>query len=477
MTEPEQKTIAAETTPVKHPAEKPFVPSGNSAKYQEENNKLLNSFFGRTFFKGWKDHSLKECENFRSLEIFYNDKCNLACTYCYLYHSGAELYPQKIQDRGEISKNIRMFLDWMNENDYVPHHIELFSGEVFVQDGAREVLHMLLDNWAGKEKKPEVIVVPTNFTFLLSDPLTGKVEELLEKSRSVGIPIGLSASFDGKYCEANRPFKNGRELRDDAYYDKAFTFAKKWGTGFHPMVYSHHIEDWKKNWLWFQENFQKHRLPWKNIYLLEVRNVEWTSEQMKNLGEFIEFLIKWTFQYPCGNDPDAFIKFLFDGGYNILRNPLTTIGRGLGCSIQSAFVLRAGDLSIVPCHRTSYDPLLYGKMKVEEGQITGIEAKNVDLMDAVYSFDASTQPYCEQCLLKPLCSFGCLGSQLEVTGDLFTPIPTVCELEHVKIGAMIKAYKDIGVWERILSRVTAQKRYSLRRMEKMMYGTAPETDF
>jgi radical SAM protein with 4Fe4S-binding SPASM domain len=440
--------------------------------YQEENNKLAESVFDHSFGKGYRNPDAKECENFRSLEIFFNDKCNLACKYCYLQRFGDGLYPKELQDGERLLKNLELFLNWMDERDYVPNHIEIFSGEVFIQDAGWKAINMILDRDEGRARKPEFLVVPTNFTFILSPDLTKKVEDVLDRSHAMGLPIGLSASFDGKYCEANRPFKSGKEIRDDAYYDKVFEFAKKWGTGFHPMVYSGHVEDWEKNWLWFQDNFTKHRLPWRNIYLLEVRNVEWTDKQMEDFGKFVEFLIKWTFNYPCGRDADTYMKFLFDGGYNILRNPLTTIGRGIGCSIQSAVALRLGDLSWVPCHRTSYSPFNFGHFKVEGGKITGFEAKNTDMLTTIYSFDASTQPWCEQCLLKPLCSFGCLGSQLEVTGDPFTPIPTVCQLQHVKVGAMIKAYKELGIWGQILAKINQTKADALREMEKMLYPGA-----
>ncbi|MFA5052727.1 MAG: hypothetical protein WC565_01590 [Parcubacteria group bacterium] len=436
--------------------------------YQEENNQLVESFLNHSFFKGFKHPELKESENFKSLELFFNDKCNLKCKYCYLQRFGEKLYPHEHQDGETLLKNLKMLLDWLNEKEYVPEHIEIFSGEVFIQDAGWKAINMILDNYKDKEKKPEYIVVPTNFTFILSSDLTKKVEDLLTKAKEVGLPIGLSSSFDGKYCEVNRPFKSGKEIRDDAYYDKVFEFSKKWGTGFHPMVYSEHIEDWQKNWLWFQENFSKHRLPWKNIYLLEVRNVEWTERQMADLGKFVEFLIHWTFDNPCHGDVGTYLDFLFDGGYNILRNPLTTIGRGIGCSIQSNLVLRLGDLSLVPCHRTSYSPFNFGKFKVENGKITSFESKNVDMMVAIYSFDASTQPYCEQCLLKTLCSFGCLGSQLEVTGDPFTPIPSVCQMEHIKVASMIKAYKELGMLEPVLARVGQGKADVLQELAKML---------
>jgi len=323
--------------------------------------------------------------------------------------------------------------------------MEIFSGEPTIKPIFYEFVDYIIEKYKDKEKKP-TIVVPTNMTFILYPDLVDKMEKLIIKGRQNGINIVLSASIDGKFMEQNRPFKvESADKRDDDYYDKVFEFAKKWGIGFHPMVYGENIEKWKLNFLWFQEMFKKHDIPFDAIYLLEVRNAEWTREQMKEFGEFLKFLIKWTFNNIFNGDKEKFVRFLFDRrGYNIL-NPFSKVGRGLGCSIQSTMFVRLGDLSIVPCHRTSYEKFVYGRFVVKDGKIVDIEALNPELMLAIYSYDAKNSPYCSTCPIKNVCSHGCLGSQYEITGDLFTPIPTVCALEHVKIFSIIEALKEIGV--------------------------------
>jgi len=49
--------------------------------------------------------------------------------------------------------------------------------------------------------------------------------------------------------------------------------------GFHPMIYSNKIEYWIDNFLWFQKMFYKYGINPFNVYLLEVRNVEWLPQQ------------------------------------------------------------------------------------------------------------------------------------------------------------------------------------------------------
>jgi len=433
--------------------------------YQEENDKLLNSFLDRTFFKTWRNQE-EGFENFRTLELFLNTKCNLKCSYCYLAKYGDELYPPRLQDNKRVLTNLQILLDWLVDRNLAPK-LELFSGDPF----SLQALSMILDKFEDVENKPKSIVIPTNYTFILNKALTKKIETLIRRSRKLGMPISFGTSIDGKYCEANRPFRSGKaDPRDDSYYDRVFAFNKKWCFGFHPMIYSGHIDSWTSNFLWFQEMLKKHDIPWDNIYLLEVRNMEWSRDNILSFEEFIKFLIRWIFFVPCRGQAKGFVDFIFKRGFNILQSPLTTIGRGMGCSIQSTIHLRLGDLSIVPCHRTSYEPFVSGHFVVDNGRITGIRADNAELFIEIISLESRNQPMCESCLIKSLCSGGCLGSQFEITGDLFSPIPTVCRLEHAKIRAMITAYKELRLFDLICDRVNPEKRYALNILKEMLHG-------
>ncbi|GAH24385.1 unnamed protein product, partial [marine sediment metagenome] len=199
----------------------------------------------------------------------------------------------------------------------------------------------MLNKFEFAENKPAGIIIPTNFTFILDKEVTEKIENLIVRSRKIGISIHLSASIDGKYCEANRPFRaGGINIRDDDYYDKVFAFVKKWGFSFHPMLYSGYIGSWQNNFLWFQEMLKKYDIPWFNIYLLEIRNKEWSKDDILKFEEFIKFLIRWTFLVLCRGSVEEFMHFIFKRGFNILESPLATTGRGIGCSIQSTLHVR-----------------------------------------------------------------------------------------------------------------------------------------
>lgn len=446
--------------------------------YKEENSALLKSLLSRTFFRSWKktDEGRQPWEhNWSGVELIVTPDCNLDCSYCYINNYKDQLYPKGIRKRNIIVKNAEIFIDWLIENDYCPS-VDIFSGELFAQKVGFDVLDMIYEKYKDREKKISEICIPTNFSFLLSEEITAKVEAILTKFREIEVPVYLSASVDGKLIEdVNRPMKFNTDMmrvaeftKDDAFYDKLFAFNKKWGFGFHPMVFAGSVEKWIDNFLWFQENFVKYNISPDSIYLLEVRNAEWTEEQMMHLYRFIRFLIEWTFVTICGKDTDMFQKFILQGrGYNIIGSHISQIGRGIGCSLQSQVYVRLGDLAIVPCHRTMYDGNNYGKFVVEDGKITDIEADNVEMAVGVLSFSAKSQPMCETCAIKHVCSHGCIGAQFEATGDLFTPIPTVCKMEHYRAKAIQDGFEAIGIGSRLYNLVGDTKRANIDNIRKI----------
>ena len=118
--------------------------------------------------------------------------------------------------------------------------------------------------------------------------------------------------------------------------------------------------------------------------------------------------------------------------------------------------VRLGDLDIVGCHRQSYDGYSLGKFVVENDKIVDIEAKNIEMAIAMLTFDLGTQPYCESCILKDVCSGGCMGSQLEVNGDSFIPIPIICDLLHHKHYTLINKYINLGIYQYMKPRLSIE---------------------
>lgn len=432
--------------------------------YIKENSMVYKSYLQRNWFTSWKMPRGEDLNFLSSIEIYLTTDCNLGCTYCYLNRHEDSLYSPEIREFSSIINNLDILLNWLIENKFTPK-LELFSGSAVESELGFAALDLIYNKYKDLplEIRPPEIVVPTNYTFLLSDDLTKKIEDYLQKFKEIEMPIFLSASIDGKYLEdINRPYRSFERIlksksglylpdkpRDDEFYHKLFKFNIKYNFGFHPMVYSNHIELWKQNFLWFQEMFDQYNISFDSIYLLEIRNQEWSEEQLDQYEDFLSFLIKWTWDKVDRNVED-FKTFLFDRkGYNMLTNSLYTKGRGTGCALQTSLYVRMGDLAIVGCHRQSYDGYEFAKFIVEDNKIIDIEAINLEFALATAQLDSKFIPYCEKCALNKICMGSCMGASLEYLGEAFTPIPTVCELVYRKTYRMIKVFQEIGIYNDI----------------------------
>ncbi len=435
-----------------------------SNQYQKENDEILNKTFRDMYMKNWNKNGHRDL---KGLELIISPVCNLGCKYCYIHNFGHRLYPNNIRNPKNIVNNTKKLIDWLIDNNLTPD-LELFSGEIFGQKVGFDVVDVIYEKYKNthQSKRVREIIVPTNFTFIQDNELTKRVQRYIDNFAKIGIRFHLSASFDGKFMEANRPYEKdiGYHLnkpRDDEYYDKVFSFIAKNRCGLHPMVYSKNIEKWKDNFLWFQDMMKKHGIPWKHIYLLQVRNAEWSKEQCKELYNFIVWLTEWAFE-KLGRNKDRYTNFISypPYGFNILKSISGKNGRGLACSIQSAPAVRLGDLAFVPCHRLMYEGQEYGFFNIDNnGKIKDIRSTNVEMFLGVTSHDYRSSPYCVSCPIRDLCSGGCLGSQYEITGDPFTPIPTMCAMQHSLASGIIKGWMNIGVFNKMLINMTNEQMY------------------
>jgi len=431
--------------------------------YYDENDELLKNLFEQTHFESWKQPRFHGIPGYSSIEIYTTSDCNLACKYCYLNRHQDKLYPPEIRrDNATILKNIRMIFEWLKKNNYTPG-IEYYSGSSLESEVGLQTLEVLYEAYkdAPLEIRPPYVTVPTNYTWLMDEEYEKRVIEVLDKVKSLEIDLRFSASVDGPLMDThNRPFRKESRLpeghlvfledkRDEVFYQKVFEFNAKYDFGFHPMVYSNKIHLWKENFLWFQEMYKKFGFDFSSIYMLEVRNEEWSDIQIEQFVEFMEFLMDWTWE-KLNQDKEAFLRFLTNKkGYNILVNTLFRTNRGTSCGLQQSLYVRAGDLKIIPCHRLSYDGYNFGQFIVEGGEIVDIKAENVDFAYTISSFDFRTQPVCQDCLLKESCMGGCTGAQLEYNGEPFIPILPVCKLMHAKTVAILKKLIEFDLYDSI----------------------------
>ena len=433
----------------------------NKQMFDKENTELVEGFLNRTHFEGWKSKYQNTTDikylNYRRLELQINANCNLACSYCYYCKFQEELYPLSISKPDKIKENLELTLNWLKSNDMIPA-FDVFSGDPLIQDIGVYVVERLI-NWHIENGYRGEIIIPTNFGWTVNSKRTAKVQELLDLGKNNNVHVGLSCSIDGKFVDEYRPFKTGK-IKDDDYYHEIFTFCAKNSCSFHPMIYSEGIDKWIENFLWFQDMLKKYNIYWERIYLLEVRNANWTDQNIKEFYKVIRFISKWIFDKLDSNgmSNEQKVKYLFKSRMMNLFGAFSTVGRGLGCSIQSTVQLRLGDLAATLCHRQSYKQLIPWKFIVDDDKITGIEGVNIAPYLAEQTTTYRNFPYCQTCLIKHMCSGGCLGQQFEDNGDMFVPVPTVCALEHAKVAALIDTMKEEGLLSYIYHMVQQEKK-------------------
>lgn len=449
-------------------AEKCIKADTSVERYALENQKLADHFLQTYFFNAFHKDGVKEREH-KTVELIISPKCNLGCKYCYIHRHKKEIFDEGIFDEDLTIKNLKLFLQWIEKHEFNPA-LEIFSGELFAQEVGFKVLEIIYEhqkNIPAAARIPSV-TIPTNFTFLNSDELTCRVRDLKHKLESIGITMFLSASFDGMHMEQNRPYTKNLDYninleRDESYYDKVFQFCSTEYCGLHPMVYSKDIDKWKQNFLWFQEKMAQHNIPWQDLYLLHVRNEEWTNENLQDLMNFVEFLFEWSWEQ-VNHDIDAFLYFMLkEHGFNMMTTPFNIIGRGITCGIQSTLTIRLSDLMVYPCHRTGYEQYYCGQFIPDDEEVLKYKNINAELLITTYGIHKETLPECYECPINKLCTGQCFGACHESNNNLFVPIPSVCMTSYaIAIGA-IKGLIKIGAYnayvKKLDSALIAQMEY------------------
>lgn len=404
-------------------------------EYEKMNNQLYNFYLEEYFYKDYKE------KGYKKIEFIFSPYCNLKCKYCYLNHHYDKQFPLDSFNPEESIKNAKKICEWMVKNHYTPS-LDIFSGELFSQECGFELLETIYSVYekAAKEDRLLYITIPTNATFVSDQNKRVRVKQIINKFIDIGIPLYLSFSVDGKYMD-----EDNRGQRMD--YDTIFSFASDKQIGFHPMIYSNNIEKWKENFIWFQEEFKKYNINGRHLYLLHVRNKEWSKKQIKELYNFIIFLIDYAWENEANQDCKEYIKFLCDPisrGYNIL-NWLTNQQQGYGCGIQNSIHIRLNDMKVFPCHRLMYPELEIGQYDENMNFIT----TNAGLGFGITDIKLENTPVCSHCDINELCCGSCIGSNYETNHSLLMPIPTVCLSNIAIFKALVDGYEKIGILNEI----------------------------
>jgi radical SAM protein with 4Fe4S-binding SPASM domain len=291
-------------------------------------------------------------------------------------------------------------------------------------------------------KRAGYLSIPTNLSFLKgpNKEFINKIKELKERFSKIGIRVSLSGSFDGPFMDfLNRPHRSKNRKYNEDFYHNFIKYCHELELGSHPMVYSNNIEHWIDNFVWYRNQSPT------SLYLLEVRNIEWTPEQCLQLFYLMRFTLNFLYKRCQDLGLDFIEEFKLSRGFNLLSQPFSIVGRGLGCSIQSTLNIYMHNLNLVPCHRTSYKRYVTGKFAFNEDGTYDFEPENVEQYLAEQATHITRVAPCTGCPIMEICGGTCLGSNYEATGDFYTVPPSFCRATHAKYAGTLKGFEDIGL--------------------------------
>ena len=430
--------------------------------FQQEQNDLLKTILDNRFFIPWKErYQMRDCcENDElsfhlsedsHLEIYLSAKCNQNCEYCYLIKNKG-LYPEELDNKENVLKNLAIFFNYLIGEEFCIKDIEYFTGEIWHTQYGLDVLELTLEA-IENGLQIERVTIPSNCSFILSDPQMHKIQRYINKFNEIGTPLTFSISIDGKVLEEKtRPLNSKKSIKDDDFYDKLFTFAQHNNFFFHPMVSSVSCKDWIENYKWWKEKCEEYDFFVNQaVMMLEVRNNDWTDETIDDYNNFMKYLIDSNIEELGGVEEFADALFTLTDKYEGYFGGYIPFGFGredtfAGCSVSNSLTVRIGDLAICPCHRTAYNKYLYGKFVVENDEIVDIEALNPQMAVRILMANNNIAHHgCDVCPFAPYCLKGCFGSQLEITQDPFMPVENVCYFFKRKWTFLIDYYEKLGV--------------------------------
>ena len=435
--------------------------------YSAQNDKLFGHIINQ-FFNFW-EKPFDEQENILNsqgtkanvnLEMYLTPECNQGCEYCYLFKHKDDIYPKEIRDNATIINNVKILLDYCLEKKLNIPTLDLFSGEIWGFPFGNKILDIIFD-YIEKGLKVGSILIPSNCSFVYNKDLIKVIENYIVKFQKINVRLAFSISYDGPYLDKlQRPVLQKSIEKNDSYINALFTFAKKHGFGFHPMIGSHHIENQIENykqWIalmhkhWPDENEFATTPGW--IMQLETRESGWTDEKIQSYLKWLKFLIDTDCKEYSNGDYKKFFEEMVLGRKKgeclFLQNcyfPYRNIclpEHFLGCTIGKTLFVRMGDLAIVPCHRTSYKKFILGKFKTENNKITGFECNNLPLTSSLYLSSFKYKPFCHECAIVNNCSRYCMGANYEANNELFYPEPSNCNLQKAKILFLDKYYTKL----------------------------------
>lgn len=421
------------------------------------------------------------CKSAEAVEFIISSQCDQKCEYCYLQKHGVEMNYPRANHEEDVLNNLKLFLDYLEENNYQYKTYDIFSGEFFQLPYWEKVFQIFYDNQERIGKKERFMSIPTNYSFCGNAELYEKVIEWIEKFREVNCSVHLSCSIDGPEETEKITRPNQKLVRDDAFYDRVCKLIAKYSFAFHPMISKHFLKDYKKNYDWLLDKVFSYNMQFNSYgticlnspMLLEVRDTaEWDEESLHNYKDFLNYVAEKDLElFYHGNKEEFAIKIFDDFSDEYVKttgfartqpyilNYPYVCGNKMSCSIQHHAVCRLGDLTMAPCHRLYYSEFEYGNfIKNEENtKIIGVHGLNSTLGFKIKTLNPiRSNLKCGGCKYRAFCLQGCLGSQYENTTEIFANQDAVCNMFETKYTTIHEICEKYGLYDIILNNPLVQ---------------------
>lgn len=395
------------------------------------------------------------------LEVFLTPECNQSCQYCYLVKHRDQLYPPNIRNKETILKNFNAILEYARKNKLHIPKLDFFTGEIWGYPFGNKALDIVLNNLKEGLQLPN-IMIPSNLSFCRDPKLMDIIQYYIDECKQYNCNLTFSCSMDGLYLDKiNRPCnEKSVDFKTDEYYNNIFNFCKRNKYGYHPMISAATIEHQIKNYdTWiekFKEVYEGERFArtFGSIMQLEVRDDDWTEDKIISYIQWLKHVIETDKQVYCNNDDELFYNTIFGLSKHKVPKQRTytpyvfaETDHAPTCTAGKMISIRAGDLTVLPCHRTCYDKFNFGKILIsEDNEFIGVEANNVPLMNAFLRTGNKLKPKCDNCVLHDYCLRGCYGAQYESSKEILFPCESVCDLFFAKNTFLIDYYEKRGVF-------------------------------
>ena len=444
------------------------------ATYKEQERELLNLYINNNLLP-YPTTSNSDGDYFlndNGFELIIRPQCNQKCSYCYIANYGKELYPTALNKQDTL-KNINLFLDYVyNIRKNFCYNIALFAGDMFNDEIFFDILD-LLESYLKpiKEKHPEyfnrqiLIQCPCNLRWVYEKP------QLVSKYRKIyhhlldeyGVFPSFSWSTDGLYAIKDRE----KIDIDQSYFDTIFNFTREFVCGYHPMISAENIDTWCENIDWWYDMYDKFQLTAPGGYfqpfMLEVRNDNWTPDKIELHNKFLEHLmekrfklcdsnkIKFAHHLLVGTEEDGNIPFPKGCDPIDLKNDDISSKNFdiMSCGVQRLIHFNCTNLSLVFCHRMSYPLYTAGYFKTNEDNthIVDIDPHNVSAYLTMKTAKTNSFILCSKCKYLSICKQGCLGAQVESSGEPYMPIRSVCAFNEASYEKLTDLYHEYGIYD------------------------------